>query len=334
MVKSPVGLVCCMEVSVAGEEIQISRSLLFILLFAVGLIAFGTYDYVGQRQTVQDAVEVDATVTAAGIDEGSVRGGIDYYPNVTFEYRYEGVEYTGDDVFPGSFNAKYGNVSEAESIIEQYPVGETVTAYVDPDSPEEAYLKNKTNSNPLTFMGMGVVVLLLGILKGRANAEHGNSEEDRGSTAGYERYDGSPTVLGFDNDTVGMFLKRLIVASFLAIFLSLVGIFVFALSTESDAASTTQLNVFEPAGFVFFAAFLSGCSLITSLLGYAGWSYRESRHLKRTKEAENHQSLLSIILADNKDLNEYEKRVRITAVSLLIGLFLLAVLLNILGIFP
>ena len=341
-----------MRLSVAGKEIELSRGLLLIMLVALSLIAVGAYDYVEQKNALENAVEVDATVTASEVVTDTSGRGIDYLPNVTYEYRYDGVEYRSDDVYPGSFSASYDVRSEAEAVVDRYPTEEVVTAYVDPSSPGDAFLRRETSSGPFAFVGIGAVILLFAVLKGRANAEPEPSEGERPDdtetgwgtettktrTPSEGRGEGRTTFFGFDHDRAGKLLKRSILASFVGLWLSVVGIALVALSFYelSEGTPTTRISPFEPAGFVFVAAFVCGCALIVSVLGYGGWSYSEARRLRRSTDAESRprRGLASVLFADDDNLTRYERRLRLTVVSFVVGLFLLAVLLNVLGVIP
>ena len=139
------------------------RKSLLIVLVGVGAGGFGIYDYVQQNQAVQNAVEVDATVVETDVDaSASRRGGPDYKPEATFEYSYQGDSYTGDSVFPGSITKEYDTRSAAESVLQDYQAGETVTAYVDPNSPGYAFLVNEASNGPLFFTAIGGLFVLVG----------------------------------------------------------------------------------------------------------------------------------------------------------------------------
>jgi hypothetical protein len=58
--------------------------------------------------------------------------------------------------------SEYDQRSNAESVIEEYEDGKTVTAYVDSTGPDHAFLKNKTSNTPLILAGIGAVASLLG----------------------------------------------------------------------------------------------------------------------------------------------------------------------------
>jgi hypothetical protein len=109
---------------------------------------------------------VEATVLESEVDR--VRAGSgdvsdqEYRPVVEFEYTYEGESYTSDERFPSSLDQSYGSRSKAESAIEEYEEGETVTAYVDPDSPGRGFLENKRSMTPYVAGLFGVVSVVAG----------------------------------------------------------------------------------------------------------------------------------------------------------------------------
>lgn len=134
------------------------------VMFLVGLVmvGFGAYDYVGQSETLDDAVEVEATVLSAEVEKVSTRrAGVDYDTEVRFEYTYNGETYTSEGMYPVTFGPNYDTRESAEEVIEGYEAGETVTAYLDPNSPGNGFLKNETTKTPLFVAGIGTVMMLI-----------------------------------------------------------------------------------------------------------------------------------------------------------------------------
>jgi hypothetical protein len=150
--------------SINGPK-TVGQSLL-LLLVAVGLIGYGAVDYVQSTNAVRESVETEATITEVGVETESSRAGtggnIEYEPVVTFTYTYEGETHTGDDLFPGSVPTRYETESAARNAIAEYEPGTTTTAYVDPDSPETAFLENRTSSRQLLFIAVGLIIAPFG----------------------------------------------------------------------------------------------------------------------------------------------------------------------------
>jgi hypothetical protein len=111
-------------------------------------------------------VETEATITEVGVETESTRAisgsNVKYEPEVKFTYTYRGETYTGDDLFPGSTPTRYETESAARNAIAEYEPGMTATAYVDPDDPETAFLKNRTSNRQLLYIGIGLILALAG----------------------------------------------------------------------------------------------------------------------------------------------------------------------------
>lgn len=146
-------------ITIGGRELDPALGGVIAVGVGLAMVGFGGYDYVQQN----DAVEVNATVTETDVDRNSNRRAApDYRPEVSLEYSYGGETYTGGSVFPASISKDYDTRSAAESRLEGYEVGETTTAYVDPDAPGDAFLVTETTNEPLKFAGIGGFLMLLG----------------------------------------------------------------------------------------------------------------------------------------------------------------------------
>jgi hypothetical protein len=153
------------SVRVGGREIDPIRGGLLALLLGLAVTGYGAYDYQQQQQALEDAVTVDATVVETGVEtrSGSSSPGAEYEPTVTFEYRYDGENYTSHSVFPSATTPNYDTRSAAVSVLDGYEAGDTATAYVDPDTPGEAFLLDKRSRGPVIAVAIGGVVALLGV---------------------------------------------------------------------------------------------------------------------------------------------------------------------------
>lgn len=153
------------HITVGGRELDPLRGGILALLVGLAVSGFGAYDYTQQSEAIENSVEVDATITGKSVESvtGGSATGTKFDPVVTFEYSYEGESYTGNDIYPSTTSKNYDTKSKAKSAIGEYEKGETVTAYVNPDSPSEAFLENEESSSPLLFAGVGVVFVLGGI---------------------------------------------------------------------------------------------------------------------------------------------------------------------------
>jgi hypothetical protein len=152
-------------VRVGGREIDPIRGGLLALLLGLAVTGYGVYDYQQQQGALEDAVAVDATVVETGVEarSGSSNPGAEYRPTVTFEYRYDGENYTSHSVFPAETTPNYDTRSAAASVLDGYEAGGTATAYVDPRVPREGFLIDRQSRGPVIAIAIGGVVALLGV---------------------------------------------------------------------------------------------------------------------------------------------------------------------------
>ena len=134
-----------------------------LLLAGLGLAGYGAYDYWQQSQSLEDTVEVDATITETHLEEINSRRGHDYEPVVRFQYTYQNTSYTSNRIFPTTSRVNYDTRSKAQSVLQDYQQGDSVTAYVNPSSPGNAFLKNQKSSYPLEMAGIGALITIITI---------------------------------------------------------------------------------------------------------------------------------------------------------------------------
>jgi len=142
--------------------------LLSAILLVVGLtlVGYGAVGYVQASTALSDTVEVDAQITETNIEEVTAfRGDTMYAPAATFEYRYQGATYTSDHVFPAGTTERYRSRETAESLLAEFPAGETVTAYVSPGEPGEAFLRDARSDTSGRFFVFGGFIALVGGLR-------------------------------------------------------------------------------------------------------------------------------------------------------------------------
>jgi len=84
----------------------------------------------------------------------------DYRPVVEYQYEVDGVSFRGDTIVVGplvQFNWK----GPATRVIERFPVGASVTVYVDPANPRRASLQPSVDRNlPLFLITIGIFALI------------------------------------------------------------------------------------------------------------------------------------------------------------------------------
>jgi hypothetical protein len=149
-------------IKVGNKELGILRGGMLALVVGLAVAGVGAYDYTQQSAAIESSVEVDATITGKNVNSVITSGTSQFNPEVNFEYSYEGESYTSNNLYPASASKNYDTKSAAQSAMDEYEQGETVTAYVDPDSPGDAFLKNEKSSSSLWFAALGVAFMFGG----------------------------------------------------------------------------------------------------------------------------------------------------------------------------
>ena len=198
-----------MRITVRGTTLRLSRLGAVAVVVSLLFVGYAGYDYSEQTRVVEEAEPVDATVLEVDIEESNSRRGISYDPRVEYEYRYGGTTYTGDDVFPGSIKPTYNTESEAREVVGQYKEveGEVTTAYVDPEDPEDAFLKDTTTKAPIELAAIAGFITTLILLNGIGAQNPGRGTELKPPEAvGCEHYE---KLLGVEREAVRRYTKRL-----------------------------------------------------------------------------------------------------------------------------
>lgn len=144
---------------------KIAIPLLVGLIFLGGAVGFGYHAFTTDEtaeQRLANAKEVNATVLQNDVrrePNSNEAGNIaDFRVDIQFEYTYDGERYRSDLLYPTASEVKFDREEDALTIADAHEEGETVTAYLDPAHPDEAFLIDQKQST-LQFN-----LLLLGIL--------------------------------------------------------------------------------------------------------------------------------------------------------------------------
>jgi hypothetical protein len=133
-----------------------------VLLVGLGILGVGAYSYMTDSAALDNRVELSAEITDTGVESVVVsRGRTGYVPVVTFQYQLQGASYTSDRIYPGDAQPQYGDRATAESSVSAYAVGDSVTAYVNPDTPGQAFLEDSRSGIATGAVLTGALVCLI-----------------------------------------------------------------------------------------------------------------------------------------------------------------------------
>jgi hypothetical protein len=130
------------------------------ILVGLGTMGYGVYDYTQQTSALESATTVNATIVSTGVETNQQRRGTSYSPQATFDYSYEGTNYTASNVYPGEIPRTFDSEEAARAQVEEYEQGATVTAYVPRDDPGDAFLRHESSNTPFLVTGFGLLFVL------------------------------------------------------------------------------------------------------------------------------------------------------------------------------
>ncbi len=131
-----------------------------VAIFGFVLATIGASKVFDHRRAVANFEAVDAVIVESQLDTGPERTSRTYMPSITYEYTYAGDDYECSVVHPGGTWAT-GNEDRMKSIVDQYRPGDRVTAYCDPENPQDAYLREGKTWHAYLALGIGTLVVLL-----------------------------------------------------------------------------------------------------------------------------------------------------------------------------
>jgi len=160
-----------MKISILGGKEQMNSTAGVVLatiftVIGVALAGYGFTQYQGQTENIDNAVNITATVTETDVrTDSSRRGRIDYRAEIRFNYSYVGENQSSGYIYPLDSDKEFNTESNAEEYLENYPSGQEVDAFVNPENPGEAFLNAERSNQPILLMLIGGLMAVLGSFK-------------------------------------------------------------------------------------------------------------------------------------------------------------------------
>lgn len=128
-----------------------------------------TESHVGRHKKSNRNRDNSSTITISNSDKN-----YSYSAVINYRYVVGGQSYTSNRFsYAGSSS---GSETEAQSIVNQHPPGAQVTAYYNPDKPDEAVLDNSEPSTTVPFAALGVMWLVGLLVLGKGIVAFRNSK--------------------------------------------------------------------------------------------------------------------------------------------------------------
>jgi type II secretory pathway pseudopilin PulG len=118
------------------------------------------------QQRIDAAQATNATVVSSNVDRIDRSNERDRFrPNITYQYEFDGESYTNNNYFPGgNQGAEQFSQPVARDRADTFQPGRNVTAYVNPDNPNQSYLleRGPQQTDYLTVAVLGLFAVVSG----------------------------------------------------------------------------------------------------------------------------------------------------------------------------
>ena len=115
----------------------------FLLILVLAFVLTDAVDDARADLDARDWTPVSGTIIASGVDSyREPDGNTTYCLRIEYEYDYENETYSGDMISHSLHSSTYdaADCGSGRRNADDYPPGETITVYVDPDDPNRAVL--------------------------------------------------------------------------------------------------------------------------------------------------------------------------------------------------
>lgn len=151
--------------------------ILFLTVFSalgVMFLVVGARQYVQQKRLLSMAVSTSAEILESRVeskkssdtDQRLMRDNstTSHTPVVKFRYVVGGVTYESGMLRPSEIERGYASADAAREELTPFPVGAKVSAFVDPATPEKAFLIREESVGPIVFLVLALVAPAFGFV--------------------------------------------------------------------------------------------------------------------------------------------------------------------------
>ncbi|HSH05695.1 MAG TPA: DUF3592 domain-containing protein [Anaerolineae bacterium] len=134
-------------------------TIVFLTVFTLvgGSLSYFGWGFVQEAQASATWPSTPGEITWSQVSVDSDSDGTTYGADIGFEYVVRDRLYTGDRVTV--LEVSSSSLSRAQNIVNQYPVGEQVTVYYNPDNPEASVLEAGTQPSSYFIFAIGLCFL-------------------------------------------------------------------------------------------------------------------------------------------------------------------------------
>ena len=157
---------CVVEDGVPQTISPIARALFARIFPWFCVVIGGVFLYSGNQalsstRAMADWTRTEGRVLASSVEGTPLESSRTYHPLIVYEYRLQGLVLHGTRLTSGDH--AFSRYTEAQAVVNRYPVGRAVTVYYNPFSVTEAVLEPGTQWQPYVILGVGGLCILTGL---------------------------------------------------------------------------------------------------------------------------------------------------------------------------
>ena len=147
-----------------------AQIIVFLIFGGLGFVMLyvGVTQFFRQRRLLSRARPVNATIVKSEVfssKSADTDSRLDrntstttHRPDVKFRYEVNGQTHESELLYPNIIVVTHASRDAAAAVLAPYPLNATVRAFVDPSSPDQAYLIAEAGSGPIVFIIIGIIL--------------------------------------------------------------------------------------------------------------------------------------------------------------------------------
>lgn len=160
----PLSVIAILTRLFVKKRIDVVHTVVFYILVIIG-IAGGILTYISLERFGDYETKFAYPHTQGVIESSEIIGDRAFRPLITYRFTVTDSTYTAQtSLAPPMFGGKRKKYDVAHVLTDQYPAGDTVRVYYNPQNPDESYLELHVPWEVYGQLSFGVILFLIGLV--------------------------------------------------------------------------------------------------------------------------------------------------------------------------
>ena len=142
-------------------KVLVARSSPWLFVLLGGVLLYSGNQALSSARATADWARTAGRVLASSVESTPLETSQAYHPLIVYEYRLQGLVLHGTRLSLGEH--AFSRYTEAQAVVNRYPVGRAVTVYYNPLSVTDAVLEPGSRGWPYVILGIGGLCILTGL---------------------------------------------------------------------------------------------------------------------------------------------------------------------------